>query len=196
MLQRGQLQQRVTIIPLNKIDGREMDTRTVQLAQRLVGKENVQTALSLINYPEYAKKAMAWIFGQTFIVKDMESAKKIAFHDGIKKKCVTLEGDVVDPGGTLSGGAPSRGGSVLLKIEELKALQKELTQKEQILADIDRQIAGIARTAEKYADLKQQFNLRNHEVNMVKQRLEETSHHKIREEVCSFISFNKLRFLL
>jgi chromosome segregation ATPase len=69
-----------------------------------VGKENVHSALSLIEYDPQLHPAMQWVFGQTFICKDMETAKKVTFHERILKKSVTLDGDVFDPSGTLSGG--------------------------------------------------------------------------------------------
>jgi chromosome segregation ATPase len=50
---------------------------------------------------------MQWVFGQIFICKDMETAKKVTFHERILKKSVTLDGDVFDPSGTLSGGTYS-----------------------------------------------------------------------------------------
>jgi structural maintenance of chromosome 2 len=34
----------------------------------------------------------------------MELARKIAFDPEIRIRCVTLEGDIVDPSGTLTGG--------------------------------------------------------------------------------------------
>jgi hypothetical protein len=37
----------------------------------------------------------------------METAKKVTFHERILKKSVTLDGDVLDPSGMLSGGTYS-----------------------------------------------------------------------------------------
>ncbi|EZA59560.1 hypothetical protein DMN91_011082 [Ooceraea biroi] len=185
ILQHGQLQQRVTIIPLNRVAGRLMDQQTIDLAKRLVGQENVQPALSLIDFPSDVKSAMAWVFGQIFVCKDMETAKKIAFHERIMKKCVTLEGDLFDPAGTLSGGAPSKTGSVILKLEELKDIQNEVNNKERLLRDIETSLQNVAKTAEKYASLKQRHDLLTYEISMVRQRLQQTSHHKIKEEVDS-----------
>ncbi|XP_043480727.1 structural maintenance of chromosomes protein 2 [Leptopilina heterotoma] len=183
LLQRGQLQQRVTIIPLNKINGRVIDKRIVDLAQKLVGKENVQPALNLIDFPEETRSAMNWIFGQVFICKDMETARKIAFHDGIMKKCVTLDGDVFDPSGTLSGGSRAKGGSILLKLEELKVIQNELNQKNYELRDVEGNISNIGQNAQKYTMLKQTYDLKSHEVEMVRKRIQQTTHHQIKEEV-------------
>nr|XP_031850032.1 structural maintenance of chromosomes protein 2 isoform X2 [Nomia melanderi] len=183
LLQRGQLRTRVTIIPLNKVNGRAMDNQIIHLAQKIGGVENVQPALSLIDFPEQTLSAMTWIFGQIFICKDIETAKKIAFHERIMKKCVTLEGDVVDPAGTLSGGAASKSGSMLLKIEELNAIQKELNSKQQSFQGIETTLASVANVAENYMSLKQKFDLRNYEIGMVKQRLEQTVYYKIKEEI-------------
>lgn len=69
-----------------------------------VGPDNVKTALSLISYDKEVHNAMQWVFGSVFICKDMDSAKKVAFHPSIMKRTVTLDGDVMDPAGTLSGG--------------------------------------------------------------------------------------------
>ena len=160
-----------------------MDQQTITTAERLVGKENVQPALSLIDFPDEIRPAMTWIFGQIFICKDMETAKKIAFHERIMKKCVTLEGDLFDPAGTLSGGAPAKSGSVLLKLEELKKVRNELNNKEQRLKDIETALSNVVKTAEKYASLKQKYDLLTYEISMTRQKLQQTSYHKIKEEV-------------
>lgn len=185
ILQHGQLQQRVTIIPLNRVNGHPMDDKTVNLAKKLVGTENVYPALSLIDYPEEVKPAMAWIFGQIFICKDMETAKKIAFHEKIMKKCVTLDGDVVDPAGTLSGGAPVKSGSILLRLEEIKMIQNELNEKESALRNVQSRLENMDKLAEEFASLKQTLDLRNYEINIVKQSLQQTVHHKMKQEIDS-----------
>ena len=72
-----------------------------------VGGDNVEPALSLIEYDPQIHPAMQWVFGLIFICKDMETAKKVTFHARILKKSVTLDGDVFDPSGTLAGGTYS-----------------------------------------------------------------------------------------
>lgn len=47
---------------------------------------------------------MEFAFGSVFVCADMDSASKVAYDPKIMKKCVTIEGDTVDPAGTLSGG--------------------------------------------------------------------------------------------
>lgn len=183
LLQNGQLQQRVTIIPLNRVTGRFMDQQTIDLAERLVGKENVQPALTLLDFPNEITQAITWVFGQIFVCKDMETARKVAFHERIMKKCVTLEGDLFDPAGTLSGGAPAKSGSIILKLEELKEIQNELNEKEHLLRNIETTLSNVAQIAEKHATLKQKYDLLTYEIDMIRQRVQQTSHHKVKEEV-------------
>lgn len=162
-----------------------MERHIIEFAERLVGADNVRSALSLIDFPEEIRPAMAWIFGQIFICKDMETAKRIAFHEKIMKKCVTIEGDIFDPAGTLSGGAPSKTGSVLLKMEELRETRNLLKRKEQHLAEVERTLIIVQKGEREYASLKERFDLHKYEVDMVRQRLQQTTHHKIKEEVNS-----------
>lgn len=85
-----------------------------------MGEENCKPALSLIKYNKELQNAMEYIFGNVFICKDMNVAKTVTFHNRILKKCVTLDGDITDPSGTLSGGAPQKGPSVLLQLSEIQ----------------------------------------------------------------------------
>lgn len=77
LLDKGKLERRTTIIPLNKIAGRKLDKRVVAAAEDLVGRDNVWPALSLIDYDPVLQPAMEYIFGTTFICRDLNIAKKV-----------------------------------------------------------------------------------------------------------------------
>ena len=64
----------------------------------------MRTALSLVGYKADLQPAMEYVFGNSFICKDMNSAKQVTFDERINKKSVTLDGDSFDPAGTLTGG--------------------------------------------------------------------------------------------
>jgi len=57
LLEKGDLKIRMTIIPLNKIAWTTISNDAVKRAESLVGKENVQTALSLVGYMSELKPA-------------------------------------------------------------------------------------------------------------------------------------------
>ncbi|XP_022817929.1 structural maintenance of chromosomes protein 2-like [Spodoptera litura] len=106
LLQRGQLEHRTTIVPLNKINGHVIDRATVELAQQIGGgPDNVQLALDLVQFPGALRPAMAWVWGSTLVCRDLDTARRVTFHPAVRRRTVTLDGDVFDPSGTLSGGA-------------------------------------------------------------------------------------------
>ena len=105
LLNHGKLKKRVTIIPLNKISTRVVSKDIVTRAKTEVGAENAHLSLSLVGYAPEVTAAMQYVFGSSFICGTMEQAKVVTFHDQIRTKSVTLDGDMFDPQGTLSGGA-------------------------------------------------------------------------------------------
>ncbi|XP_069125858.1 structural maintenance of chromosomes protein 2-like [Argopecten irradians] len=185
LLQKGELKRRYTIIPLNKISARSINAETVKRAEQLVGKENVNTALSLIGFEKDLQAAMEFVFGSAFVCKDMDTAKKVTFDERVMKKSVTLGGDSFDPAGTLSGGARAQTSSVLEKLQEFQDIQGELHSKQKRLSEVERELSTLTKTAEKFTSLKQKYDLKVHEAELVKARLEQSSHHQQLEEINS-----------
>jgi structural maintenance of chromosome 2 len=48
------------------------------------------------------------------VCQDVDAAKTCAFENGIKARSVTLEGDLFDPAGTLTGGHRAKASSSIL----------------------------------------------------------------------------------
>ncbi|XP_071166504.1 structural maintenance of chromosomes protein 2-like [Mytilus edulis] len=185
LLQKGELRRRYTIIPLNKISARCIDQGVVRKAEDLVGKGNVNTALSLIGFEKDLQAAMEFVFGSAFICNDMNTAKKVTFDERIMKKSVTLEGDSFDPAGTLTGGARAQTGSILQKLQQFQETETLLREKSEKLQHIENQLASIKKTADRYTTIKQQYDLKVNESELLKARLEQSSHHQQLEEINS-----------
>ncbi|XP_026725699.1 structural maintenance of chromosomes protein 2 [Trichoplusia ni] len=184
LLQRGQLQTRTTIIPLNKISGHVIDRQTVELAQQIGGgPENVQLALDLVSFPRRVQAAMAWVFGGTLVCRDLDTAKRVTFHPRVRRRCVTLDGDVFEPSGTLAGGARQQGGSMLVQLQELKDLEETLKSDELQLSQMTAELTSLQQAAEKYNTLNQRYEMMSHELAVVKARLATTSHAQTHAEI-------------
>uniref|UniRef100_A0A5F9CXR5 Structural maintenance of chromosomes 2 n=1 Tax=Oryctolagus cuniculus TaxID=9986 RepID=A0A5F9CXR5_RABIT len=183
LLEKGELKRRYTIIPLNKISARCIAPETLKVAQNLVGPNNVHVALSLVEYKPELQKAMEFVFGTTFVCDNMDNAKKVAFDKRIMTRTVTLGGDVFDPHGTLSGGARSQAASILMKFKELKDVQDELRIKENELRALEDELSGLKNTAEKYRQLKQQWEMKCEEADLLQTKLQQSSYHKQQEEL-------------
>uniref|UniRef100_A0A8C5AGD0 Structural maintenance of chromosomes protein n=1 Tax=Gadus morhua TaxID=8049 RepID=A0A8C5AGD0_GADMO len=183
LLEKGELKRRYTIIPLNKISAKTLNQSVVNAAKSLVGEANVHTALSLVGYEEDLRRAMEYVFGSTLVCDTLDNAKKVAFDQRVKTKTVTLGGDIFDPQGTLSGGARSQSASVLSSLQEVRELGDQLGQKEAQLHDVERQLATLKATAEKYARLKQQVELKQEEGQILQAKLQQSSFHQQQEEL-------------
>lgn len=183
LLQNGGLNRRVTIIPLNKIHTGTIPDRVQQAARRMVGAENVTLALELVGYDEEVKNAMAYVFGSTFVCRNMEAAKEIAFNREVGSTSVTLEGDIFQPSGLLTGGSRRGGGDLLRKLHELAKAEADLSDHEDMLSVIEQKIAVLLPLHKKYAELKSQFELKSYDLSLFQSRVEQNEHHKLGELV-------------
>ena len=68
LLANGQLKQRVTIIPLNRVQSRSA-TAAQQAAAASASKGTATLALSLVGYEEEVQAAMKYVFGAGFVCK-------------------------------------------------------------------------------------------------------------------------------
>ncbi|KAJ7410662.1 Structural maintenance of chromosomes protein 2 [Pitangus sulphuratus] len=197
LLEMGELKRRYTIIPLNKISARCVQPDTVKLAQSLVGHDNLHLALALVAYEPELQKAMEYVFGTTLICNNMDNAKKVTFDKRIMTKTVTLDGDVFDPQGTLHGGncwfysynnivcASLQAAPILSKLQEMKDIEAELKAKESELETVENELASLKKVAEKYRQLKQQWEMKSEEAELLQKKLHQSAYHKQEEVLLS-----------
>ncbi|XP_072964208.1 structural maintenance of chromosomes protein 2-1-like isoform X1 [Typha angustifolia] len=183
LLQNGDLRRRVTIIPLNKIQTSTVPARVQQSAARLVGEGNAQLALLLVGYDDEVKNAMAYVFGSTFVCRNIDAAKEVAFNRQISTPSVTLEGDIFQPSGLLTGGSRKGGGELLKQLHALAAAESELSIHEKRLSEIEEKIAVLLPLQKKYRDLKSQFEIKSYDLSLFQSRAEQNEHHKLGELV-------------
>ncbi|NWZ65042.1 SMC2 protein, partial [Acrocephalus arundinaceus] len=196
LLEKGELKHRYTIIPLNKISARCVQEDTVKLAQSLAGHANLHLALSLIVYESELQKAMEYVFGTTLVCSNMDNAKKVTFDKRIMTRSVTLDGDVFDPQGTLHGGncwfypiilivlcASSQAAPILSKLQEEKDIEIQLKKKESELAAVENELASLQMVAERYQQLKQQWEMKSEEAELLQKKLLQSAYHKQEEEL-------------
>jgi len=183
LLEKGELTRRVTLIPLNKVVANSLDQRTVEAARRIGGRDNVWAALDLINYDRDVEPAICHLFGQALICRDLDTANKVAFDRNVQRTCYTLEGDKVSPGGDMSGGAVSRGGSILQHLSGIQNQERELQSKQRQLEELVSKMRQITEVADQFNRLKQDLVLKQTELGMIRNRLQQTVHHQLAEEV-------------
>lgn len=183
ILERGQLQTRTTIIPITKIRGSTIEPAKIKMAQQMVGAENCVAALDLVSYDSSLRVVMEYVFGRTFICKDMTTAKQVTYHPRIMTRSITLDGDVLEPEGTLSGGAQSQQTPVLIQVAEIKEFSKRLDAKRAELRNVQDEISKIQGNANQFNNLKRQLDAAMYELESIKKLLAQTSYQQHQQEI-------------
>ncbi|GAB7351231.1 hypothetical protein MBLNU459_g1663t1 [Dothideomycetes sp. NU459] len=182
LLQNGRLRKRVTIIPLNKISAFRASAEKIGAAQK-IAPNKVDLALNLIGYEREVNAAMEYVFGSTLVCEDAETAKRVTFDPSVRMKSVTLEGDVYDPSGTLSGGSSPQTSGVLVTLQQLNELTKELESKEQALHRLQMVMAQEKQKLDGARKLKQGLDLKTHEISLAEQQINSNSSSSIIQAV-------------
>ncbi|KAK4691310.1 structural maintenance of chromosome 2, partial [Lecanoromycetidae sp. Uapishka_2] len=170
LLQNGKLRKRVTIIPLNKIAAFKASADKIGAAQKLApGK--VDLALSLVGYEDEVSAAMEYVFGSTLVCEDAETAKKVTFDPAVRMKSVTLEGDVYDPSGTLSGGSSPDSSGVLVTLGKLNELGRGISMHESELDELQTSMTKEKKKMDSARKVKQELDLKSHEIRLTEEQI-------------------------
>lgn len=125
---------RATFLPLSVIKG-----KAIVLDKRVKEEFNILgLGYELIDYDARLKGIFEYLLGRTIIVKDMDSGIRLARNQKHMYKIVTLDGEVLNAGGSITGGSYANESLSLIsrksKIEELKVeihnLEKYILQTE------------------------------------------------------------------
>lgn len=171
LLERGQLKRRVTIIPLDKISARSTPHETVAYAKNKC-PEKVELALNLINFEDELHRAMTYIFGTTFICLDPNTAKAITFDPKIRARSITLEGDIYDPEGNLSGGSRRNNSTMLLTMQKYNSLASSTKQLESKLSALHGELSRLDGLGKQTKSLQNELNLTKHELSLLQRKLD------------------------
>lgn len=116
---------RVTFFPLDTIKGKVMEYQ-----------EQGILAIEAIEYPKRVENIIRYILGRIVIVEDMQQAIRISRKFDHRFKIVTLDGEIFNAGGSITGGSIFSGASIFTRrrtIEDYENTIRALKQKKQIL---------------------------------------------------------------
>ena len=118
---------------------------------------------------------MDYVFGSTLICEDAETAKQVTFNPAVRMKTVTLEGDVYDPSGTLSGGSAPNSSGVPVTLQKLNEVTKELNIQEKALEEMQSTITREKDKLDMARRTKQELDLKCHEIKLAEEQIEGNS---------------------
>jgi len=113
---------RATFMPLSTMRGRALD-------EKLAGERGfVGIASDLVHCDARYRNIILYSLGRTVVAENMDSAIAISRRHSQRFRIVTLDGQVINSGGSITGGSLARGTGVLSRANELKRLEVELDE--------------------------------------------------------------------
>lgn len=127
---------RATFLPLTAVRGQGGIKNPESLKEPGV----IGIASGLVQGDEKYRELMEYLLGRVLVVDHMDHAIAIARKYRQSLKIVTLEGDLINPGGSMSGGAYKNSSSLLGRRREMEALEQEIETLSLKLMEMDSQI--------------------------------------------------------
>jgi len=150
---------RATFLPLDVIRGRnvpEQDKRTASLVDGFVG-----VAAELVECDSRYSAIVHSLLGNVLVAETLEQANRIASKCQYRFRVVTLEGDVVNAGGSMTGGSlQKKGASLLGRTRQIEALDNEIKIAQQT----------VAKLKDKLSDLRKEYSIRTHKVEELREQ--------------------------
>ena len=176
---------RFTFLPLDTIRYRE--TPYIE-HEKIIGR-----AIDLIEFEEKYRPIFEFVFYGTYIVRNLDDAREL-FEIYPNWRFVTLEGDILEPSGAVSGGKLKSRAQISIKIDyshletlknKLKEISKNLEEKKNILENLKRKLSSLE---------KEEFSLKHHLKEI--ERKKQTTSKKLEKLTCELESIEPKIFAL
>ena len=176
LLDKGKLERRVVIIPLDKIKARQLPEAVTRNATSIAAtlKTTATPAIELVGFDEEVRTAMEYVFGSTLVVDGTKAANQVC--DATKTRTVTLEGDVYDPSGTISGGSKSQSAAILETLVELNEATRKHHENQAALNTVTAKIESLKGKSIQFDNLSAALELAKAELAGVEKHLSQTTY--------------------
>ena len=129
---------RATFLPLSSIQGKSLQENGLENCRGFVG-----IASSLVTADPKYRAVVENLLGRTVITQDIDAAIAMANKYRNRFKIVTLDGQVMNPGGSMTGGSVNKEAGILSRANELEKLndREKKLQQEKLICEADLQEA-------------------------------------------------------
>lgn len=113
---------RASFLPITSVKGKKIDS--------IKGKKDgvIGIASDLVSFEKKYEQVILNLLGRTVVVDDMQNAIKVAKENSYSFRIITLEGDVINPSGAITGGSVAKKTvNILGRSREIENLEKEIS---------------------------------------------------------------------
>ena len=200
---------RASFLPITSVKGKKLD--------KIKGNEKgvIGIASDLIKYSKKYEQIIINLLGRTVIVDNMDTAIKVSKQNNYTFRIITLDGDIINPSGAITGGSVTkktvnilgRGKEIEKLQKEIKDLEEKITKQEEEKKEFEKSIEDVlegASSLEKelqeiditYATEKQKLVSIEENISKIEQRvnkLKEEKEHLKQEKESSLENKEKIK---
>lgn len=151
---------RATFYPVSSVRAQQLNIDKSRLSSY---KGYIGIASELIECDERCGDVISYMLGRTIIFRDLDCATDYARASGYRVKIVTLDGQVINAGGSFTGGSNKRNSGMLTRAQEIQRFAEEaaaLEVKLRAASDREKKIAEeSAELRDRLGELKQNLSV-------------------------------------
>ncbi|QQY80761.1 condensin subunit Smc [Keratinibaculum paraultunense] len=137
---------RITFLPLTTIKGDPININAKDRKKLNI----IGLGSELVEYDTKYKNIIDYLLGRSIVVNNLDDATLVANRFNYRYKIVTLEGDIINAGGSMTGGSMNKSsGKLLNRNYILEKLRKEINILTEIQRDLEKQKNDIQLKREK-----------------------------------------------
>ena len=157
---------RATFLPLDGVRQNSMANSTLTTLKSIDGFIGVAADLVSTKSVQDISKAINYLLGNVLVAQDMSTALRIQNRTGHFYRIVTLEGDIISPGGSMTGGARNRRtNSPLQTNSEIQKIQTNISSLQELLTTDKSKLKKLKTTSTTDTDTFKELQNNLQEVN-------------------------------
>ena len=134
---------RVTCLPISEMQGKGLNENGLNQCRGYVG-----IASELVKCDKQYMGIIDYLLARTVLVQDIDAAIAMAGKYNNRFKIVTLDGQVMNPGGSMTGGSVNKEAGILSRANELEKLTAQEKELQEELASVEEELREAQRQAD------------------------------------------------
>lgn len=125
---------RASFLPISSVKGKKID--------KIKGKEQgiIGIASDLVDFNKKYEQIILNLLGRTLIVDNMNTAIKVAKQNNYSFRIITLDGDLINPSGAITGGSVTKKTvNILGRGREIERLEKEIKNLKEKISSLEKE---------------------------------------------------------
>lgn len=135
---------RVTFLPVSSVKGRELDgVKEISTQKGYVGVASEFVHCSS-RYSEIVKS----LLGRSVVADSMDNAIEMSKKFGYRFRIATLDGEIFNAGGSITGGSMNKSVGILSRAAQIKSLEEKCRTSKKELAELNGKLEELAKRAD------------------------------------------------